>query len=111
MSEDITPTESATAPAVNPVRWSGKKTAVAAALALGLSSMGAVAAAAAHERGSSSSVDGRPGSRGSPGETGPAGSHASAGPDAAGAAAEPAAELRGENAVARPAVVAGQRSD
>ncbi len=34
------------APALPPPRWSGKKTAVAAALAIGLSSMGAVAAAA-----------------------------------------------------------------
>ena len=36
-----------TAPALNPPTWSGRKTAVAAALAIGFSSMGAVAAAAA----------------------------------------------------------------
>ena len=36
-----------TAPALNPPTWSGRKTAVAAALAIGISSMGAVAAAAA----------------------------------------------------------------
>lgn len=35
-----------TAPALNPPTWSGRKTAVAAALAIGFSSMGAVAAAA-----------------------------------------------------------------
>ena len=34
-----------TAPAINPPRWRGRKTAVAAALAIGLSSAGAVAAA------------------------------------------------------------------
>lgn len=76
MSEDTTPTESATAPAVNPVRWSGKKTAVAAALALGLSSMGAVAAEAAHEPGTSTTQDGRggfPGQGGPRGQMGPGG--------------------------------------
>jgi hypothetical protein len=36
-----------TAPALNPPTWSGRKTAIAAALAIGFSSMGAVAAAAA----------------------------------------------------------------
>jgi hypothetical protein len=36
-----------TAPALNPPTWSGRKTAIAAALAIGISSMGAVAAAAA----------------------------------------------------------------
>ena len=35
-----------TAPALNPPTWSGRKTAIAAALAIGFSSMGAVAAAA-----------------------------------------------------------------
>lgn len=68
--------EGATAPAVNPVRWSGKKTAVAAALALGLSSMGAVAAAAAHEPGTSTTQDGRggfPGQGGPRGQMGPGG--------------------------------------
>lgn len=35
-----------TAPALNPPTWSGRKTAVAAALAIGFSSMGAMAAAA-----------------------------------------------------------------
>ena len=38
-------------PALSPPRWSGKKTAVAAALAIGLSSMGAVAAAATLQQG------------------------------------------------------------
>ncbi|WP_353952268.1 hypothetical protein V6K52_02150 [Knoellia sp. S7-12] len=65
-----TPDESATAPAVNPVRWSGKKTAVAAALAFGLSSMGAVATAAAHEAGSSTTQDGRGGFPGGQGQRG-----------------------------------------
>jgi hypothetical protein len=37
----------ATAPALNPPTWTGRKTAIAAALAIGISSMGAVAAAAA----------------------------------------------------------------
>lgn len=36
-----------TAPALNPPTWTGRKTAIAAALAIGISSMGAVAAAAA----------------------------------------------------------------
>ena len=36
-----------TAPALNPPTWSGRKTAIAAALAIGISSVGAVAAAAA----------------------------------------------------------------
>ncbi|EAQ00729.1 hypothetical protein JNB_11159 [Janibacter sp. HTCC2649] len=68
--EDTTVLESTTAPAVNPVRWSGKKTAVAAALALGLSSIGAVGVAAAHERGSSAPTqDGRFGG-GFPGQPG-----------------------------------------
>jgi hypothetical protein len=37
----------ATAPALNPPVWSGRKTAVAAALAIGISSVGAIGAAAA----------------------------------------------------------------
>ena len=36
-----------TAPALNPPTWTGRKTAVAAALAIGFSAMGTVAAAAA----------------------------------------------------------------
>lgn len=48
---DAVPVESPgapdTAPALNPPTWSGRKTAIAAALAIGFSSMGAVAAAAA----------------------------------------------------------------
>ena len=44
----------ATAPALNPPTWSGRKTAVAAALAIGISSMGAVGAAAALPSGSAS---------------------------------------------------------
>ena len=42
-----------TAPALSPPRWRGRKTAVAAALAIGLSSVGAVAAATTLEQGSS----------------------------------------------------------
>jgi hypothetical protein len=55
-----TPTPS-TAPAITPPRWSGKKTAVAAALAIGLSSVGAVAAAAGLQQGTGGAVDGRGG--------------------------------------------------
>ena len=47
---DLQPT---TAPALNPPTWSGRKTAIAAALAIGISSMGAVAAAAALPAGTS----------------------------------------------------------
>ena len=36
-----------TAPALNPPTWTGRKTAIAAALAIGISSLGAVGAAAA----------------------------------------------------------------
>lgn len=43
-----------TAPALNPPAWSGRKTAIAAALAIGFSSVGAVAAAAAVPAGSTS---------------------------------------------------------
>ena len=42
----VTPPPS-TAPALNPPTWTGRKTAIAAALAIGISSMGAAAAAAA----------------------------------------------------------------
>jgi hypothetical protein len=42
-----------TAPALNPPTWTGRKTAIAAALAIGISSMGAVAAAAALPAGTS----------------------------------------------------------
>ncbi|MFF5325220.1 hypothetical protein ACFY2Y_16035 [Janibacter hoylei] len=50
-----------TAPAINPPRWRGRKTAVAAALAIGLSSAGAVAAAATVEQGSTGREGGGPG--------------------------------------------------
>lgn len=49
----------ATAPALAPPTWSGKKTAVAAALAIGFSSVGAIAAAAALPAGSQGVADGR----------------------------------------------------
>lgn len=53
----IPPTEAAaapaTAPALNPPTWTGRKTAVAAALAIGISSVGAAAAAAAVPPGTS----------------------------------------------------------
>ena len=55
------PTVSATAPAAHPVRWSGRKTAVAAALAIGLTGAGAVAAAAAMPAGQSPTVGDRGG--------------------------------------------------
>lgn len=42
-----------TAPALNPPTWTGRKTAIAAALAIGISSMGAAAAAAAVPPGTS----------------------------------------------------------
>jgi hypothetical protein len=47
------PSSAATAPALNPPTWSGRKTAIAAALAIGISSMGGVAAAAMLPAGSS----------------------------------------------------------
>jgi hypothetical protein len=53
------------APAVTPPTWSGKKTAIAAALAIGFSTIGAIGAAAALPAGASQS-DG-PGGRGFPG--------------------------------------------
>ncbi len=46
------PVPSATAPAVRPPRWSGKKTAVVAALAIGVATGGTMAAAAALPAGS-----------------------------------------------------------
>jgi hypothetical protein len=46
-SEAVASATPDSAPALNPPTWSGRKTAVAAALAIGISSMGAVAAAAA----------------------------------------------------------------
>jgi hypothetical protein len=59
-----------TAPAITPPRWSGKKTAVAAALAIGLSSVGAVAAAATLPQGTGGAVDGRGGPGGGFGRQG-----------------------------------------
>lgn len=57
-----------TAPAINPPRWRGRKTAVAAALAIGLSSVGAVAAAATVEQGGTGREGGFPGGgQGGPG--------------------------------------------
>ncbi|WP_156969761.1 hypothetical protein [Knoellia subterranea] len=80
-----------TAPAVNPVRWSGKKTAVAAALALGLSTVGAVGVAAAHERGASTTPqDGRAGFPGGGGGPGGQGGYGPVPGTAASGAAEPA---------------------
>lgn len=57
------------APAVNPPTWSGRKTAIAAALAIGISSMGAIAAAAALPTGVSPEGRGQfqPGGLGGPG--------------------------------------------
>ena len=48
-----------TAPALNPPVWSGRKTAIAAALAIGISSVGAVAAAAALPIGSTQERSGQ----------------------------------------------------
>lgn len=56
---------SPTAPAANPPRWRGRKTAIAAALAIGLSSGGAVAAASVIDQGTSGSD--RPGPGGGQG--------------------------------------------
>lgn len=58
---------SPTAPAANPPRWRGRKTAIAAALAIGLSSGGAVAAAAAVDQGATGSDRPGPGGQGFPG--------------------------------------------
>lgn len=58
------PTPSGTAPAVAPPVWSGKKTAIAAALAIGFASVGAVGAAAVLPTGSAQTD---PGGRGFPG--------------------------------------------
>ena len=49
----VTASPPATAPALNPPTWTGRKTAIAAALAIGISSMGAAAAAAAVPPGTS----------------------------------------------------------
>lgn len=57
------------APALSPPRWSGRKTAVAAALAIGFTSVGTVAAAAALPQGTGADTGG-PGGRG-PGRFGP----------------------------------------
>jgi hypothetical protein len=48
----------ATAPALKPPTWSGRKTAIAAALAIGISAAGAVGAAAAVPHGTSHAGDG-----------------------------------------------------
>jgi hypothetical protein len=53
------------APAVTPPVWSGRTTAIAAALAIGFSSIGAIGAAAALSSGADSDSD--PGGRGFPG--------------------------------------------
>lgn len=54
-------TPSTTAPAVTAPRWSGRKTAVAAALALGFGSAGALVAAATFPQGSLGFEQGRDG--------------------------------------------------
>ena len=59
-----------TAPALSPPRWSGKKTAVAAALAIGFSSVGAVAAAATVQQGTGGAADSRGGPGGGFGQQG-----------------------------------------
>lgn len=48
-----------TAPALNPPAWSGRKTAIAAALAIGLSTAGALGAAAAVQPGSGATDQGQ----------------------------------------------------
>jgi hypothetical protein len=48
-----------TAPALNPPTWSGRKTAIAAALAIGLSTAGALGAAAAVQPGSGATDQGQ----------------------------------------------------
>lgn len=72
-----------TAPAVNAPTWSGRKTAVAAALAIGLTSAGAVAAAAALPAGSGVSQQG-PGVRGGFGVLGGVGQQGPSGPGSTG---------------------------
>lgn len=57
-----------TAPAVNPPTWSGKKTAIAAALAIGVAGVGTVAAANSLPAGSGAGSDGLRGGR--PGQMG-----------------------------------------
>ncbi|KRE56259.1 hypothetical protein [Phycicoccus sp. Soil748] len=61
-----------TAPALNPPVWSGRKTAIAAALAIGISSVGAVGAAAAIPVGSTQGGSGQfqPGGLGGRGQGG-----------------------------------------
>ena len=63
-----------TAPALNPPTWSGRKTAIAAALAIGLSTAGALGAAAAVQPGSGATDQGQfqPGGFGR-GQRGPGG--------------------------------------
>ena len=70
-----------TAPALNPPVWSGRKTAVAAALAIGISAMGAVGAAAALPVGSAQGGAGQfqPSRPGAPGH-----GHAPTDPSASG---------------------------
>ena len=53
--------ESATAPAAKPPRWSGRKTAIAAALAIGFASAGTAAAATLLPAGTGAGSDGGPG--------------------------------------------------
>ena len=69
-----------TAPALNPPVWSGRKTAIAAALAIGISTAGAAAAATAVPVGSAQTDQGQfqrggfqPGGPGGPGIPGGAG--------------------------------------
>lgn len=66
------PQASLTAPAVRPPRWSGKKTAVAAALAITFASAGTLGAAAAMPSGTGSQAGGA--SHGRMGQFGPDGS-------------------------------------
>lgn len=66
------PPASLTAPAVKPPRWSGKKTAVAAALAITFASAGTLGAAAAMPSGTGSQAGGA--SHGRMGQFGPDGS-------------------------------------
>lgn len=68
VSEIAVPASAMTAPALKPPRWSGKKTAVVAALAITLTSGGAVAAATAVPEGTGANV-GR-GGMGGPGGPG-----------------------------------------
>lgn len=75
-SSFTTPAQPGTAPALNPVRWSGKKTAIAAALALGLGGVTAGTAAAVSPASESSGQHmpgGGPGGPGGAGGTTPGG--------------------------------------